>query len=188
MVIAVLIAAVGLLLAFERGGVLAWVGCVVGTALFAKIYVRPSRFDLGTSIGAATIWALAWAGTIYYVLSTWESGEVVELAVEMPSGTHTARVWVVDTDKSLILYYDAEPEIAEAMISDRRIHVTRGDQLLEFTHVDVRPVEKVPEEEMNQIFQMWADKYGSRNEATVLYSWMLGRSRDRVAVVLTLTH
>ena len=187
-IVAFLIGAVGLLIALDRGGVLAWAGCILGIALLLKISLRPSRIDLVASIGAAAIWALAWVGTIYYVVSVWESGEVVVLAVEMPNETHTVRVWVVDIDESLVLYYDAEPEIAEAMISDQQVSVTRADQLLEFTRVDVRTADDVPEAELNQIFQLLEDKYGSRNEASALYAMMVGRSRDRVGVVLTLAN
>lgn len=187
-IVAFLIGAVGLLIALDRGGVLAWAGCILGIALLLKISLRPSRIDLLASIGAAAIWALAWVGTIYYVVSVWESGEVVVLAVEMPNETHTVRVWVVDIDESLVLYYDAEPEIAEAMISDQQVSVTRADQLLEFTRVDVRTADDVPEAELNQIFQLLEDKYGSRNEASALYAMMVGRSRDRVGVVLTLAN
>lgn len=185
-IVSVLMTLSGLVLFIDRGGVLSLVGLIIGSTLLFKTLLRPSKLDIWLCVGAAAIWGLIWVGTLYYVINTWESGEVVELAVDTPDGTHTARVWVLDTDKALVLYYDAEPNIAEAMLSGRRITVTRDGQVVNFTHSNVRSTEDISQEEMDSIFQMWTDKYGARNEATDVFYQMLGRSQDRIAVVIKL--
>jgi hypothetical protein len=182
--VSVLMTLAGLVLFIDRGGVLSLVGLIAGSTLLIKTFFRSSKLDIWLCVGVAVIWGLVWLGTFYYVISTWESGEVVELAVDAPDGTHTARVWVLDTDKALVLYYDAEPNIAEAMLSGRPIKVTREGQVVNFTHINVRSTEDISQEELDSIFQMWADKYGARNEATDVFYQMLGRSRDRIAVVI----
>lgn len=183
-VLAALIAVIGTVLAVERGGLLSWVGLALGAALLIKIYVRPSASDLVLSIGAASVWALAWAGAAYYVFSAWESGEVVELSVETRDGTHTARVWVLDDGDSLVLYYDAEPEIADAITSGNQIRVHRQDQLVRLGQVVTMPADDVPAEEMSRLYGLMNQKYGDRNFATDVFYGVLGRSRDRVAVVV----
>lgn len=185
-ILAALIALVGGALVVERGGLLAWIGLAVGLALLIKIYLRPSAVDLALSIGTAAVWALTWAGTAWFVFSTWESGEVVELSVETHDGIHTARVWALDEVDSLVLYYDAEPEIADALISGNPIRVQRQDQIVRLGDVVAIPVEDMPEDELNRLYGLMIDKYGDRNVATDVFYGLLGRSRDRVAVVVTI--
>jgi len=187
MVIAGLIAVLGILLVVERGGGFGWSGGVIGIALLVKVYARPSRFDLKISISIAAILSVICAGTLYLVRSTWESGEVVELRVDLPTGVHIARVWVLNIDESIVVYYDAEPDIVATLISDPQISVIREGELIGFSNVQVRPTEIVPVAEVNQIFQMWEEKYGRRTQASVVYSLMFGRSRDKEAMILTLT-
>jgi hypothetical protein len=186
MTISALLTLAGLVIFIDRGGLLSLVGLIAGPALLIKIFLRSSKLDIWLCLGVAAIWGLVWAGTFYYVINTWESGEVVELAVDAPDGNHTARVWVLETDNSLVLYYDAEPNIAEAMLSGRPIKVTRDGQVVNFTRAVARSTEDISKEEMDNIYQMWADKYGTRNEATDVFYQMLGRSRDRIAVVIKL--
>ena len=73
---------IALVLLIDRGGLIAWCALFFGVALLAKVWLKPSKLDLGLAIGVAIIPALAWVGTFYYVIYTWESGEVVELAVD----------------------------------------------------------------------------------------------------------
>lgn len=87
----------------------------------------------------------AWVGTLYYVISTYESGEVAELAIDTGNGAHTAR---------------------------RIPKATRVDAL--------------PEDEANLILEVMRTKYGDRMTAADVNYLMLGRSRDRVAVVANL--
>ncbi len=183
--IAALIAIVGAALAIDRGGVLAWLGVFLGPLLLIKIYARPSAQDLGLSIGVALVWSLAWGATIYYVISTWESGEVVELGIETPNGTHTARVWILDADKSTVLIYDAEPEIAKALMSGNPVSVRRNG-VVSVKIPNATPIENVPEGEVNAIFGLMEQKYGRRNFATDVFYNVLGGRRDRTVMVVKL--
>jgi hypothetical protein len=184
-VVAAAITLVAMALIVERGGVLAWAGSVAGVTLLLKILVRPAASDLGISIATVVAWALAWAGTIYYVISTWESGEVVELGIHTPNGMHTARVWVLDDDAWVVLVYDAAPEIAEAMMSGNPIRLERNGRV-STGHAVATPVADMPQAEVSRIFQLMDDKYGRRNLATDVFYRFLGRSRDRVVMMVKL--
>ncbi len=183
--VAAAILLVGIVLIVERGGILAWVGAIAGIAMLVKCYLRPSRIDVALGLCAATIWALAWAGTIYYVISTWESGEVVQLAIETHHGPHTARVWILDTGESPVAIYDAPPQAARALMSGNPLKLTRAGEV-SVRHPKAIPADKMPEAELNAIYRLMDEKYGERNFATSVYYTMLGRMRNRVLMIVTL--
>ncbi len=183
--IAGLTSIVALGLVVERGGLLAWSALVLGCALLVKIGLRPSKRDPGFSIGLAATLALAWVGTWYYVISTWESGEVVELAMNTSNGAHAARVWVLETGSDPLIYYDAEPEVAKSLFDGKPLQYTRAGKVSTRTPA-ARRVDELSEEEANLIFAAMGAKYGERMDAADIYYLMLGRSRDRVALVASL--
>jgi hypothetical protein len=177
--------AVAAMLLADRGGLIAWGTLFMGVALLAKIWLKPSGLDPGLSVGLATIPVLVWFGTWYYVISTWESGEVVELAVDTSNSVHTARVWVLDIGALPLVYYDAEPEVANSLLAGKPLQFTRAG--VTGTRIPrAIPVDALPEAEANQIFEAMVAKYGDRVGAADIYYLMLGRSRDRVAVVASL--
>ena len=104
--LAVCLLGAGGLLVFERGGLLAWLGVVLGAALLVKSLQRPASRDALLAAAVLATWVLSWGATGLYVVSTWESGEVVELAL---ADGHVARVWVLDTGDGPVMYYDAPP-------------------------------------------------------------------------------
>ncbi|MGI9327039.1 MAG: hypothetical protein ACR2PZ_17610 [Pseudomonadales bacterium] len=180
--IAGLTVVVALILLVDRGGLIAWATLIIGVALLAKIWLKPARLDLGFSVGLAVVPVLAWFGTLYYVISTWESGEVVELAINTSSGPHTARLWVLDIEETPLVYYDAEPEAAKSLLAARPLQFTRAGEVS--TRIPkARKIDALPEDEANQILEAMATKYGNRNAAADYYYGLLGRSRDRVALV-----
>lgn len=128
---------------------------------------------------------MAWAGTTYHVLSTWESGEVVELGIQTPSGTHTARVWVLESEGALVLLYDAEPEVAEALMRGNPINMERRGHVSLMRPV-ARRMDDLPEDEVNRVFQLMDEKYGYRNRATDVFYRFLGRERNRVVMIVQL--
>jgi len=183
--IAALTTSVALVLLLDRGGLIAWGAFFSGVVLLAKIGLKPSRVDLGFSVGLATISVLAWIGTLYYVISTWESGEVVELNIDTSEGEHTARLWVLDNGGDPIVYYDAEPEVAKFLLAGKPLQFTRAGEVS--TRVPrATQAEALPEGEANRILEAMETKYGDRNEAAGIYYSLLGRSRDRVALVVSL--
>ncbi len=183
--VAGLITVVALLLSVDRGGLIAWVALLVGVALLAKTWLKPTRHDLGLGVGLAIVFALAWVGTRYYVISTWESGEVVELAIDTNKGTHIARLWVLDIETHPLVYYDAEPDVAKSLLTGKPLQFTRAGEVSTRLPRATR-VDTLPEDEANLIFAAMATKYGDRMSAADVYYLMLGRSRDRVAVIVSL--
>ncbi len=174
----------GLFLVAERGGVLAWAGFIVGALMLATSLLRPAATGMKSVLAVAMIWGLAWAGTTWYVISTWESGEVVELVIPLTDGSHTARLWVLDLDDSAIIYYDAEPQIASALLSGIPVRFKRrGKEQTLMPETSL--ADDVPAARMDQLFGLMTEKYEWRNTATDIFYTLLGRSRDRVAVIIT---
>ena len=176
---------VALILLVDRGGLIAWGALFSGVALLAKICLKPSKRDLVLSVGLVTVSVLAWVGTLSYVISTYESGEVVELAIDTSNGAHTARLWVMDIEAYPTVYYDAEPEVAKSLLAGTPLRFTRAGavstRIPQATQVDA-----LPEDEANLILEAMGTKYGDRMTAADVNYLMLGRSRDRVAGVANL--
>ncbi|MBY0401022.1 hypothetical protein K2X89_12045 [Myxococcota bacterium] len=185
MAVAVVLLASGAALVMDRGGILAWAGTVLGAILLAKSTWKPGRMDLWIGLVAAGLWLAVWAGTAHWVISTWESGEVIELAIETPEGPHTARIWVLDVDGAEVAVYDAEPDVAEALRSGRPIRVKRGE-VLRTMSVEARPVDSVDPIEVERLFGAMGEKYGERNTATDVFYSVLGRPRNRIILLLRL--
>lgn len=174
-----------LILLVERGGLIAWAALLIGIALLVKIWRKPSARDLGLSLGLVIISAVAWVGSFYYVISTWESGEVVELVIDTSKGAHTARVWIMDIGASPTVYYDAEPEVAEALLAGNPLQLTRAGEVSTRIPKATR-FDELPEKEANQIFEAMEAKYEGLNGGAIIYYVMLGGGRDRVVVVADL--
>ena len=184
--IAFAITAIAAVLAADRGGLIAWSAVLLGAAALLKIWLRPSRNDLAFSFGVAALPVVAATGTFHYVISTWETGEVVELAIDTATGTHTARVWVLDIDSQPVIYYDAPTEAANSLLAGTPLRFTRGTKTSSRIPAATR-AEELPEDDANRIFEAMASKYAERVDAADIYYALLGRSGERIAVVATLT-
>ncbi len=169
------------LLVVDRGGLLAWVGIVLGSLLFLKFLRRPSPRDAALAAALLGIWAAAWGATWMYVVSTWESGEVVQIDV---ADEHTARVWVLDTDDGPVMYYDAPPDVASSLLAGASLSVTR-DGRVEDACASASRVEELPEERIQGLLEAMEEKYGSRNRATDVFYALIGVKRNRVGLVVT---
>ena len=183
--IAGLTSIIALLLLINRGGLIAWCALIFSVALLAKIHLRHSDLDLGISIGLATIPVIMWYMTLYYVISTYESGEVVELDIDTENGTHAARLWVLEIDNELLVYYDAEPDVANALFDGRPLRFTRDGKesarIPEATRAD-----SLSDDDAESIASAMNTKYGRRVFASSVYYLVLGRPRDRIALVVKL--
>ncbi|NKC01226.1 MAG: hypothetical protein GKR90_22395 [Pseudomonadales bacterium] len=178
--------AVALVLIIDRGGLIAWSAFVIGVVLLAKSWFKPRKLDLVLAGGLAIFSLLAWLGSFYYVISTYESGEVIELTIDTKSGLHTARLWVFEHGgPGPVIYYDAEPEAAESLLAGRSLQFTR-DGAVNTQIPNARRVEAIPEEEASGILEAMATKYGDRMIAADVYYLLVGRPRDRVALVIRL--
>ena len=186
-IIAGLISLLGIVLIWQRGGLFAWIFSITGALLLIEIVIRSRTTMLkNTMVTACTLTAL-WLLTYSSIIGIWETGEVAELKIDTGSEEHQIRVWLLDVNDNIEIFYDAEPDVAEFLLNEPKVSLVRNDQTLEFLKVEINTLETAPAEKMNQIFELWNEKYGSRNLATPIYSLMFGRAKDKVGLILTLT-
>jgi hypothetical protein len=168
-----------------RGGLIAWVAGIAAALLLAKQRWRPSQRDAGYALVLTALATVAWLGTFFYVISTYESGEVVELAIDTESGPRTVRLWVMEIYGEAGVYIDAEPEIAASLLAGKPLQVSRAG--VATTRVPrARPIDGLSNDETEAVLEAMVQKYGSRMTASDLYYVLLGRPRDRVALFVSL--
>ena len=186
-IIAGLISLLGIVLIWQRGGIFAWIFSITGALLLIEIVIRSRTTMLKRTVVTACTLTALWLLTYGSIIGIWETGEVVELNIDTGSEEHQVRVWLLDINDNIEIFYDAEPDVAEFLLNEPKVSLVRNDQTLEFLKVEISTLETAPAEKMNQIFELWNEKYGSRNLATPIYSLMFGRAKDKVALILTLT-
>lgn len=169
-------------LVVERGGLLAWIGVVLAALLLIKMLSRPARRDMVLAVSTLTVWILAWPVTWYYVMSTWESGEVVDVET---AGGHTARVWVLDMSDGPTMYYDAPPDIARNLLAGTPVSVTRAGRVQQGC-VAASRVEDISNERLQDLYSEMEQKYQGLNQATEVFYTVLGGERDRIGVLMKL--
>ena len=175
-----------LFLIIDRGGLIAWASLLTGSALLAKTLLKPSKRDLQMCIGLATLSALSWVRTFYYVISTYESGEVVELTLDTEYGVHTARLWVFEVEGEPNIYFDAEPHLAHSLLGGKPLQFTRGGDTSKRIP-KARKIDELTESEGERLLAAMTSKYGDRMNAATLYYVLLGIPRDRIALVANLS-
>ena len=172
-------------LTIERGGVIAWLMAIGSIGLLWKVWRRPGPRDFTWGVALVLIPGLLWFGTYKYVISTWESGEVVELAINTDQGVHHARLWVMNINDTPVVYYDAPPQVAAALLAGDAVEFTRAGQTSKRIPL-ATPVDELADTEANQILNAMQDKYASQNHAATLWYALLGRPADRQAMVVHL--
>lgn len=170
-------------LVYLRGGILAWSGLVAALLLLAKHFARPARTDVFVALGFTVLWAASWAAAWGYVRSTWESGEVVEIGVRVSAEIHTARVWILDVDGEPLMYYDAPPQVAHALLASAPMTIERGDENMAGC-ADATAVGDLSGEELAGVLGVMEAKYQERNRATDVFYSVIGVERDRIGLVL----
>ena len=185
-IIAGLIRLLGIVLIWQRGGIFAWIFSITGALLLIEIVIRSRTTMLKRTVVTACTLTALWLLTYGSIIGIWETGEVAELKIDTGSEEHQVRVWVLDVNDNIEIFYDAEPDVAEFLLNEPKVSLVRNDQTLEFLKVEISTLETAPAEKMNEIFELWNEKYGSRNLATPIYSLMFGRAKDKVALILTL--
>ena len=171
------------ILVVYRGGLLAWIGVVLGILLLLKTLFRPSPRDAVLSVAILAIWTLSWGAAWNYVVSTWESGEVVQLEL---TGGHTARLWVVDMSDGPFMYYDAPPDVARQLLAGAPISVTRNGQVRRGCATSIR-VRELPKDRYQEMYDQMEAKYEGRNTATAVFYSVLGGRRDRIGLLIELS-
>ena len=187
-VIASLTTLVALGLVIDRGGLIAWLTLILGAAFVAILIFRPISGIKAVVLSAmlAVIPSALWIGTVKYVIKQWESGEVVELLIDTEQGPHTARLWVFNIDHREAVYYDADPEVAHALLAGKPLQFTRAGNVSTRIPAATR-VDTLPEEQANQILESMQTKYGELNSAATIWYVMLGSPNDRIPVVVYLS-
>lgn len=138
--------------------------------------LKPSDIDLKLTIALAAVPAFVWIAILCHVISTYESGEVVELSIDTIRDTYTARVWVFEMGADPAIYYDAEPEVAQSLLAGKSLLFMReGEVSTRISEASL--VHTLPESESNQIFEAMTAKYGDRMRAANAYYFLLGNSR-----------
>lgn len=170
------------LLVVDRGGLLAWSGAVLGALLLLKVLLRPSPRDVLLSVATLGVWAVSWGAAWAYVVSTWESGEVVQIEV---AGGDIARVWVLDTSDGPLMYYEAPPDVANRLLAGAPLSMTRNGQV-QNECANASRVEELPEEQVQDLLSQLEEKYEGRNTATAVFYAVLGVQRDRVGMLIRL--
>ncbi|MEM8768889.1 MAG: hypothetical protein AAGE43_15690 [Pseudomonadota bacterium] len=185
LVIAALVTGMGITVVLTRGGLIGWSALVLGFALLLKVMLKPSSTDYLLGLSLAAFCALIWAGAYSYVIATWESGEVVEVVIDTQSGQHTARLWVLDIGEEPLIYYDAPAEAAEALMAGKPVRFTRAGSVSVRVPAAVR-IEALPESKAAELRDAMEAKYEGRITAAQIFYGLLGRPRDRVALIATL--
>lgn len=181
----VLLLAVGLGLGVYRGGVLSWLGAALGLVLLAKSLLKPSPKNFVIAGTVATLWLLCWPAIFYYVLSVWERGEVVELSIEAGDATHRVRTWILDDAGTPLVFYDAPGSVSQAWLDAEHIQVRRGS-VTDIFAASVVPASRLSEDEVARVFALAEQDYGELNYATQIRYGALGRSPDRVLLIIRL--
>ena len=176
---------IALYFAIDRGGVIAWVTLVASVGLLFKLWRKPGTRDFIWNIALAAVPVLLAYGAFKYVIHTWESGEVVELAIETSEGMHHARVWVMDIDGSEVVYYDAPPLAAAALLSGKTVSYNRASQTAKRNPL-AQTIDKLDDAEAARILAAMEEKYSAQNHAAAIWYGLLGRPKDRVALIVRL--
>ncbi len=151
-----------------------------GRGATLKAAFRPAPRDAVWAVAALVLFGVAWGTVWFYVVSTWESGEVVQLTL---ADNHVARVWVLDTEAGPAMYYDAPPRVAELLLASAPVTMTRNDGDVQGCARASR-VEALPEARVQQLLGRMQTKYAHRNTATAVYYALLGVRRNRLGLVI----
>ncbi len=169
----------------QRGGLVFWTALVVSAAWAGKILVRPGGWDLAVIIGIGTLTAMSWGGISAWVFSTWESVEVVTVDVPMEGRVQTVRTWIMDERDPPWIIYDADANVADALLAGTNISVTRNGITTPYA-VDVSLYDEMTPEESAPLFDEYMSKYGEVDFINNVFYGLLGRKRGRVVLILEL--
>ncbi|MFP6806826.1 MAG: hypothetical protein VB957_06550 [Pseudomonadales bacterium] len=171
--------------ALDRGGWLAWSGILLGCIGIILSMVLRKRGSIYCFIGFFAVITSAWCGVAYYVYSSWELGEVIDISITRGNSEKSFRTWIVDHAGIAAVVYDADPETAEVLASIETVTVVRqGSKHL--LSLRVIPEHRMAAEELNEIYRLFEEKYHELNPATDIYYLMMGRPKDNQLLILYL--
>ena len=153
----------------ERVGALPYLGILLGGILTLKLSsTRLFYYALSTSF----VVALSWGASFYYVFSTWESGDVVQISLDDRT---SFRTWVVEHEGQEVVIYDCPPQHLSAVQKSRRVTLKRHDQeySAEFSAVPVTQDSK----QLIDVYALYEAKYAAQSRATEAYYLLIGPRR-----------
>lgn len=176
---------IALTLLVHRGGLITWCAFLGGCAILLKLMFKPAGNELFLALVLGVASLLLWIGSFVLIISLWESGEVVELSVDTRDGVRDLRLWVLEIEGQLTIYHDAEPVVAESLLSAAPVRLILGQK--ESIRIPLaQKVTDISDEQAEHVLRAMANKYGYRNLAATIYYVLLGLPRNRVPVVARL--
>ena len=171
-----------LFLAYEREGLLPWSSALLsGVGLASMTFLRGRR-SLYCLVLISSLVGISWASSTYYVFSTWESGEVVEIQLQEDV---IIRTWVVESGGKEIVIYDCPPEYQALVEASNLASLTRGNERY---RADLRAVPaEFGSEELDNVYALYLEKYADQSRATDVYYLLIGARRGSQIYVLYLT-
>ena len=177
-----LLLGLSLYVAYERTGLLPWVGAGFGIAGLIVTALASKKAALSFSVVSVFIVIASWGGSAWFVFSTWESGEVVEIQFEPET---SIRTWVIDANGEEIVLYDAPPENIALLEAISQVTVTRGRETYQ---ADIRAEQEgMDSPALAQIFGLYEEKYAAQSTATNVYYVTIGPKRNSKFYLLYLT-
>ncbi len=187
--LSIALAALSIGLLLTRGGLLAWLGTIVGVAMLAKAWVRPGDADLKWIAGAVVAWCALWAIPLGAVHLGWESGEVVVIRpVDPVTGkVLDLRVWVVDDELTggPVVFYDGSRDRLAAIGKQATLEWVR-DGIAHRSRPTLHWMDDASPELVARISGLFEDKYGELDWATNAFFLFAGRARGRRLGILQL--
>ncbi|MEM7413498.1 MAG: hypothetical protein AAF430_24915 [Myxococcota bacterium] len=189
LLLAIGLAGLSLALLMTRGGLLAGLGLVAGSAMLTKALWRPGAADVRWTAGLLAGWAALWGVALGSVYLGWESGEVVVLRPLDPVTGELSelRVWVVDDAQTghPVVFYDGSRERLAAIGSQATLEWVRGGSVHR-SRPTLHWLDDAPPEFVARITELFDAKYGDLGWAANVFYVLAGRAAGRTFGILEL--
>ena len=169
-------------MAYARLGLLPWFGillCALGLFVTRN---QTGRRALFSATSLFIVIAASWTGTLFYVYSNWESGEVVDISLDDAT---RFRTWVVSDGKQEIVIYECPPEHQASLTNSTKAALTKGGGSYQ-VNVNAVPV-ALDSEALGQVYGLYESKYAAQSRATDVYYLLVGPKRGSQLYLLYLT-
>lgn len=171
-----------LFLVYQREGLLPWGSTLLsGVGLMLMMRLR-GRWSLYCSLIIAIVIGTSWTASVYYVYSSWESGEVIDITVNEDV---TFRTLVVEKAGDEVVIYDCPPEQRAIVESSKVASIRRGAERYQ-AEMRAVPVD-FSSDELVEVYGLYQQKYANQGDATDAYYLLIGPRRGSQLYVLYLT-
>lgn len=168
-------------LAYARLGLLPWFGILLSALGLLLTRNQTGGRALASATSIFIVIAASWTGTLFYVYSNWESGEVVDITLD---GTTTFRTWVVSDGQQDIVIYECPPEHHALVVRSTEVTVRRAETSY---RASLRSISVgIDSKELAEVYDLYEAKYSSQSLATDFYYLFIGPKRGSELFVLYL--